>query len=93
MNIKKYTLDFRNIERPSEVHTIIKDCFAFPDYYGRNWSAFWDCMTEIYGPAIHIEIFKGENESIEEQYGKEKQQLRLQAIRNFEKIQALCKNV
>ncbi len=56
MNIKKYILDFRNIEHHSEVHTIIKDCFDFPDYYGRNWSAFWDCMTELYGPAIHIEI-------------------------------------
>ena len=27
-----------------------------PDYYGGNWDAFWDCLTDMYGDPIHIEI-------------------------------------
>lgn len=51
-----YTLDFTNISDVNEMHTIIRDALGFPDYYGRNWSAFWDCITELYGEPICIEI-------------------------------------
>ena len=51
-----YTLDFRNVQYYSEVHTIIKESLDFPDYYGRNWDAFWDCLTDMVGRPIHIEI-------------------------------------
>ena len=39
-----YILDFRNIQYYGEVHKIIKDVMDFPDYYGENWSAFWDLL-------------------------------------------------
>ena len=39
-----------------EIHQIIKEGLDFPDYYGCNWSAFWDCLTDMYGDPIHIEI-------------------------------------
>ena len=42
-----YILDFRNIQYYGEVHKIIKEALDFPDYYGENWSAFWDCITDI----------------------------------------------
>ena len=51
-----YTIDFRNIKYYLEVHTIIKEALDFPDYYGENWDAFWDCLTDMYGDPIHIEI-------------------------------------
>ena len=53
----KYTLDFRNVNTPFEVHKEIQKGLDFPDYYGCNWSAFWDCLTDMYGELIHIEIF------------------------------------
>ena len=56
-----YTLDFRNVQYYSEVHTIIKESLDFPDYYGRNWDAFWDCLSDMYGDPVHIEILGLDN--------------------------------
>ena len=55
-----YTLDFSKVNYINEVHQIIKDELDFPDYYGMNWSAFWDCLTDMVGDPIHIEIVIGE---------------------------------
>lgn len=52
-----YILDFRNVQYYAEVHQIIKEALDFPDYYGENWSAFWDCLTDMVGRPIHIQIF------------------------------------
>ena len=51
-----YTLDFSKVNYINEVHQIIKDELDFPDYYGCNWSAFWDCLTDMVGRKIHIQI-------------------------------------
>jgi RNAse (barnase) inhibitor barstar len=53
---EKYTIDFTNVEHYLEMHFIIKEALDFPDYYGCNWDAFWDCLTDMYGDPIHIEI-------------------------------------
>lgn len=52
----KYTIDFTNVNYYLEMHYEIRRALAFPDYYGCNWSAFWDCLTDMYGDSIHIEI-------------------------------------
>ena len=52
-----YILDFRNIQYYGDVHKIIKEAFDFPDYYGENWSAFWDCLTDMVGRPIYVQIF------------------------------------
>ena len=54
-----YTIDFSNVKYYSEVHTVIKEALDFPDYYGENWDAFWDCITDLiaFGEPLHIEIF------------------------------------
>ena len=51
-----YTLDFSTVNYINEVHQIIKDELDFPGYYGMNWSAFWDCLTDMTDDPIHIEI-------------------------------------
>ena len=45
----KYTIDFTNVKYYMEVHEVIKKSLDFPDYYGGNWDAFWDCLTDIIG--------------------------------------------
>ena len=51
-----YIIDFSNLKTHWDIHRIIKEGLDFPDYYGCNWSAFWDCLTDMYGDPIHIEI-------------------------------------
>ena len=53
---EKYTIDFTNVKYYLEMHGVIWHALAFPDYYGCNWDAFWDCLTDMYGDPIHIEI-------------------------------------
>ena len=56
MSKEKYTIDFTNVNYYLEMHAVIWKALDFPDYYGCNWSAFWDCLTDMYGEPIHIEI-------------------------------------
>ena len=56
-----YILDFRNIQYYGDVHKTIKDAFDFPDYYGENWDAFWDCLTDMVDDPIHIHILGLDN--------------------------------
>ena len=50
------TIDFTNVERYSDMHFIIREALDWPEYYGCNWDAFWDCLTNMLGRPIHIEI-------------------------------------
>ena len=56
MSKEKYTIDFTNVKHYLEMHAVIWHALDFPDYYGCNWSALWDCLTDMYGEPIHIEI-------------------------------------
>ena len=56
MGKEKYTIDFSNVNDYLEMHTEIRKALKFPDDYGCNWSAFWDCLSDMYGNPIHIEI-------------------------------------
>lgn len=51
-----YIIDFSNVKYYLEMHKVIKDALDFPDYYGQNWDAFWDCLTDMVGDPINIEI-------------------------------------
>ena len=44
---EKYTIDFTDVKNFLEMHFVIKEAFDFPDYYGCNWDAFWDCITDF----------------------------------------------
>ena len=56
MSKEKYTIDFSGVNYYLEMHGVIWRALEFPDYYGCNWSAFWDCLKDMYGDPIHIEI-------------------------------------
>ena len=52
-----YRLDFTNVKYYRQMHEVIQKELDFPDYYGCNWDAFWDCMTDMVGcDPIHIQI-------------------------------------
>ena len=56
MSKEKYTIDFTDVNTYFEMHAVIWEALEFPEYYGCNWDAFWDCLTDMYGEPIHIEI-------------------------------------
>lgn len=54
---EKYTLDFTNVKNYYEIHQVIEKELDFPDYYGANWDAFWDCATDMVSDkGLNIEI-------------------------------------
>ena len=59
---EQYTLDFSKIERWDEFHKTIKKELDLPHNYGENWSAFWDCLTDIVDveEPLNIEILGAE---------------------------------
>ncbi len=52
-----YIIDFTGVKYYLQVHEIIKEALDFPHYYGKNWDAFWDCLTDMVGDPLHIEIY------------------------------------
>ena len=51
-----YIIDFTKVKYYLEMHEVIRKALDFPDYYGCNWDAFWDCLTDMYGEPINIRI-------------------------------------
>jgi ribonuclease inhibitor len=62
-----YTIDFSGIKHYMEIHSIIQKALDFPDYYGGSLDALWDCLRDMVGEPIHIEIIG--LEVIERQFG------------------------
>ena len=54
--IREHTVDFADVKYYLQFHDVIRDSLEFPAYYGRNWDALWDCLYEIAGEPIHIQI-------------------------------------
>lgn len=53
--MKKITLDFENISNKEEMHQYLAEKFEFPDYYGGNLDALFECLTDIAEPtAVNI---------------------------------------
>lgn len=43
--MKKATIDLTGCKYVDELHQRIQDALNFPDYYGKNLDAFWDCIS------------------------------------------------
>ena len=46
------TLELTGCGSVGEVHERIKRTFGFPEYYGENWDAMWDCLRDVFFPAV-----------------------------------------
>ena len=79
--VKKYTINFTEVNYYLEMHAVIWQALEFPDYYGCNWSAFWDCLTDMYGDPMHIEIIG--LDVIERKFGADTTQKMLEILKRF----------
>ena len=41
-------LDFTDCKYPADIHRVLKESFGFPEYYGANWDALWDCLNDLF---------------------------------------------
>jgi len=48
------SVDLHGVRTAAEMHERLKSAFGFLSYYGENWDAFWDCVTESNPEKIHI---------------------------------------
>lgn len=65
----KYIVDFSKVKYFIEIHEVLKRELDFPDYYGANTDALWDCLTDMLGDPSHIEVCGFED--IKERYKNE----------------------
>ena len=57
--MKIIELDLTGCKNTRDIHERIRTAFDFPDWYGKNWSAFWDLLwSECDADKV---IVKGEN--------------------------------
>lgn len=52
-----YIVDFSEVKYYAEFHDVLMKSLDFPDYYGKNWAALWDCLTDISGEIINVKIY------------------------------------
>lgn len=41
-------LDFSECGYLSDIHSVLKEKFGLPEYYGENWDALWDCLDGLF---------------------------------------------
>ena len=44
--MKEIVLEGKAFVDIETTHVLLKEVFDFPDYYGKNLDAFWDCITD-----------------------------------------------
>lgn len=54
---RRIALDLRCVDTVEELHALLKIAFAFPSYYGANWDAFWDCLSELPDHPMAIDVY------------------------------------
>ena len=45
--VKKVILDCKKLLQRKQAHLYLAEMLDFPDYYGKNLDALYDCLTEI----------------------------------------------
>lgn len=48
--MKTITVDCATLETKQQLHAALKEALSFPDWYGNNLDALYDCLTEVDTP-------------------------------------------
>lgn len=55
---ERVEINVAEVESAKHLHRLLYDALGFPDYYGANWDAFWDVITEP-GRMPHQLVLRG----------------------------------
>jgi RNAse (barnase) inhibitor barstar len=45
--LSEIQIDVSDVRTSEALHELLADTLSLPDYYGRNWDAFGDCITDL----------------------------------------------
>lgn len=45
--MKELTINLKEVNNKEGLHNLLSAELGFPDWYGNNWDAFWDLITDI----------------------------------------------
>ena len=51
------TIDCNGVENPRQMHALLASALSFPEYYGYNLDALFDCLTQWDGQGIQLKCF------------------------------------
>lgn len=54
--MKSIEIDVTTVQSEGELHRLLKQKLDFPAYYGENWDAFWDLVSDPEGDGLPDEI-------------------------------------
>ena len=54
--MKQITLDGNLLADAAKVHDYLKEMLEFPEYYGKNLDALYDCLTDLENIEITINL-------------------------------------
>ena len=55
-NNEKYVVDFEGVQNYMDIHKALKEGLEFPEYYGANLYALWDCLTDMMEDDLEITL-------------------------------------
>ena len=56
-----YTVDLSQVTTSNELHETLQKGLEFPQPCGKNWTAFWDFLSDMPGVPLYIDIYGLEN--------------------------------
>ena len=79
--MKVIELDLTGCKYWSELHERIKKAFGFPEWYGKNWDAFWDCIVDLAtgSKPLNIEIIG--LDILERKFGEDESSILLKCLK------------
>lgn len=52
--MKDITVNCAGLEDKAQLHEVLAQALEFPDWYGRNLDALYDCLTDLDSVHLHL---------------------------------------